>query len=292
MKKVLTIYYSQAGQTQRAVESFLRGFGKSVPTDSVAIEPLEKFDFPWSIRNFFRVMPRCVQRKAPEIKPLQVNWENYEFVILAYQVWFLSPSLPLQGFLNSPSAGGLKGKKVLALATCRNLWRSAALTLVQMLKKTNCSFLGQITLCELSPLWASFVTTPRWMLKGKKSPFWFFPAAGIEDQEFEKLEEKAIRIGRMFAQTDRISRSELCSNLNRPSLDKMEQIGFPFFRLWSAWILWVAPQPNFWQDFWLLLFRLNLVLLIVCVAPCTKLYEIYGSFYQRIIIFFSKQTSQ
>jgi hypothetical protein len=291
MKRALIICYSQAGQTQRAVESVTKGIKNSLSCDVVHVEPLEKFAFPWSMRNFFRAMPRCVQGLAPQIKPLKVNWDDYDIIFLAYQVWFLSPSLPIQGFLQSHSAAGLKGKTVVTITTCRNLWRSAARSVSQALKQLGAKHLGQITVCELSPLWASFVTTPRWMLTGKKSAFWFFPAAGIADQEFVKLEEKAQTLARDFSSGLPITDSHLGSNLNRPSLEMMDAIGYPFFRFWSALILRVAPRANAWQDFWLLLFRINLVLLIVCAAPCTRIFEIYASFHQRNKFLLSERSS-
>lgn len=291
MKRALIISYSQAGQTQRAMETFAQGIKASLKCDFVQVEPLEKFAFPWSMRNFFRAMPRCVQGLAPQIKALKVNWDDYDIIFIGYQVWFLSPSLPIQGFLKSADAQALRGKKVVTIATCRNLWKSAARVVDQSLKSLGATHLGQITLCELSPLWASFVTTPRWMLTGRKSAFWFFPAAGISDQEFEKLEEKAQVLAQDFSESKEITESHLGSNLNRPSLEMMDAIGYPFFQFWSRLILLVAPRANSWQDIWLLLFRINLVLLIVCVAPCTRIFEIYASFHQRNKLLLSERSS-
>jgi hypothetical protein len=276
MKKVLVISYSQAGQTQRALTTFLRGFEKNVQCDRVVIEPKEKFPFPWKMSHFFRVFPRSVRGVAPEIENPQIRWDDYDLVILGFQVWFLSPSLPIQGFLQSPYASGLRRKKVVTLVTCRNLWHSASRTVHDKLTALGAQHLGQITLGETSPLWASFVTTPRWMLTGKKSAFAFFPEAGISAEEFAKLEEKGERLGLSWvsSQGHTLSKNEYGSNLKKVSLSLMDAIGFRFFLFWSAFILLLAPRAGILQDILLLLFRVNLVLLILTVAPCTKLFEV------------------
>jgi hypothetical protein len=276
MKKVLVISYSQAGQTQRALTTFLRGFEKNVSCDQVVIEPKEKFPFPWKMSHFFRVFPRSVRGLAPAIEDPRIQWDQYDLVILGFQVWFLSPSLPIQGFLQSTYATGLKGKKVVTLVSCRNLWHSASRTVHDKLGQLGARHLGQITVGETSPLWASFVTTPRWMLTGKKSAFAFFPEAGISAEEFAKLEGKGERLGHSWASSQGrdLSRDEYGSNLNKVSLSLMDAIGFRFFLAWSGLILLVAPRAGLLQDALLVLFRVNLVLLILTVAPCTKLFEV------------------
>jgi len=276
MKKVLVISYSQAGQTQRALGDFLRGFEKNIAVDRVDIEPREAFPFPWKMSAFFRVFPRAVRGLAPEIAPLSVRWDDYDLVILGWQVWFLSPSLPIQGFLQSPYATGLKGKKVVSLVTCRNLWHSASRTVGAALRALGSDPVGQITVAETSPIWASFVTTPRWMLTGKKGAFAFFPEAGIAREEFAPLEGRGERLGQSWvsSQGHSLDAREFGANLNKLSLTLMDAIGFQFFRAWSWLILKLAPRAGVRQDLLLVLFRVNLVLLILSVAPCTKLVEL------------------
>ena len=123
-------------------------------------------------------------------------------------------------------------------------------------------------------MWASFVTTPRWMLTGRKNRFWFFPPAGIDDKEFGSLEEKADRIGRSWVNKVQIPRVELGSNLDCVSLRLMDRIGRNFFEIWAKLILSVSRQEGLMQDFLLFLFRVNLIVLIICVAPVTKFIEI------------------
>ncbi len=279
MNKALIISYSQASQTDRALHYFTRGLQKNFDCEYVKISPKENFKFPWKISEFFRVFPRAVQGISGEIEPLEIEWSRYELVILAGQVWFLSPSLPLQSFLKNEVAKGLQGKPVITLLTCRNLWHSASRRLRQSLQQIGARHLGQITIAETGPVWASFVTTPRWMLTGKKQAFAFFPAAGISESEFKKLEEKGQSIVR---RTEKMAEWQMTegifgSNVNKVSLVLMDQIGYGFFLFWSSLILKLARRPGIWQDFLLVLFRLNLVIMIIVIGPCTKVFEWFVS---------------
>ena len=53
-KKVLIIYYSQCGQTKKAIDEFACGLAASCEITHLEISPKEPFDFPWKITNFFQ----------------------------------------------------------------------------------------------------------------------------------------------------------------------------------------------------------------------------------------------
>jgi hypothetical protein len=276
MKKALIVYYSQAGQTQRAVEHLARGLGQAVATDLRRLEPEEPFTFPWSMRSFFRAFPPCVQSVAPRTRPLDVCWDDYDLVLLAYPVWFLSPALPMQGFLLSEEARGLRGKTVVTVATCRNLPVSAGIWMKERIAALGGRFAGQIAACERTPMWASFVTTPRWMITGRKNAFWFFPPAGLSDSDFAHIEVSAAGFAQAWVASngDATRLPELGSNLNRVSLLLMDRIGHDVvFRPWSRLILRLFPKPGLGQDLLLVLFRVSLVLLIICGTPCIRAFE-------------------
>jgi hypothetical protein len=61
----------------------------------------------------------------------------------------------------------------------------------------------------------------------------------------------------------------LGTNLDRLSLRMMDRIGRRFFRGWARMIIALAPHAGLWQDFLLILFRLNLIALILSIGPCT-----------------------
>jgi hypothetical protein len=208
-----------------------------------------------------------------------VDFANYDLMVIAYQVWFLSPSLPVQALLQSEIAPEIfKDKQVVALCTCRNLWYSASRLMHQSLEQLGAKWLTQITVCERSPLWASFVTTPRWMLTGRRDAFAFFPAAGISESDFRELQSSLMRFIQSWS-VDRKSPEVLKykSNLDRLSLRCMDRFGRGCFEIWAALIVRYAPREGLWQDVWLVLFRANLVLVILSVGLASKLLEIvYG----------------
>jgi hypothetical protein len=275
MKKALILSYSQTGQTLSAATELIFGLRDFGSCESMSLMVEEVFPFPWGFSNFFRAFPRCVLGQAPRLAKLDVNFSQYDLIILAGPVWFLSPSLPLQSFLNSPEAQGLKGKNVIVLLSCRNLWYSAARIMKEKLVKLQAHYLGHISICEISPLWASFVTTPRWMLTGKKEAFAFFPAAGIREIDFKNM----TTIGKHLSLKLNSASPELkpftITNLNRLSLLLMEKIGRRFFEAWAGLINAIAPQTGIAQDLLLVMFRVNLVLLILCLVPTTKLVEVF-----------------
>ena len=49
--------------------------------------------------------------------------EQFDLVILAYQVWYLAPSGPITAFLKSEAGRRLlHGRPVVTVIACRNMW--------------------------------------------------------------------------------------------------------------------------------------------------------------------------
>ena len=102
MTRILVLYYSQTGQLTSALESMLKPLAARTDVQIVRqnLEPVEPFPFPWPFFRFLDTFPECVHMDAPPLKPLAFGSEaRFDLVILAYQVWFLSPSLPVTAFL-------------------------------------------------------------------------------------------------------------------------------------------------------------------------------------------------
>jgi len=199
-KRVLVLHYSQSGQSARAAASFVSTLDPS--RFEVRMEPVRArtpYPFPWSFWGFFGVLPDCVLGRAPAIEsPGFGPEERFDLVILVYQVWFLAPSLPIQGFLASPWARVLQGTRVITVVVCRNMWHTASETMKGLLRKAGALHIDNVVLTDPSPPLASFVTTPRWMFTGKQDRFLGFPPAGVPEEQIRRLS----RFG------DAISRSE------------------------------------------------------------------------------------
>lgn len=105
-----------------------------------------------------------------ELQPITLNNDiDYDLVILAYQPWFLSPSIPISSFLQMPLAQKLfKGKQVVTVIGCRNMWTQAQELIKQRLKKIGANLVGNIVLVDRAHNLVSIYTILKWMLYGKK----------------------------------------------------------------------------------------------------------------------------
>ena len=276
MQRGLVICYSQTGQTREAVEQFCSGL-TGYQWSFVEVKTKNPYSFPWKITSFFRLFSKCVTGQGTPLLPIELEdaKEDYSLVVLAYQVWFLSMSLPMQSVLADPKIQNLlKGKKVLSIVTCRNMWVSAVTKVNKLLNDIGVAKLKTLVLCDLAPAWATFVTTPRWLLTGKKGAFWIFPEAGIARNDFQTSRE----VGKKMA-------SQGFDNLDITSLSHkqsyacvlMEKIGYPVFVIWANFIELVFPKENFLKDLILVFFRLCLVTLILVLLPLTAILQVSTS---------------
>ncbi|BAZ66515.1 MAG: hypothetical protein KME28_18360 [Pelatocladus maniniholoensis HA4357-MV3] len=190
MKRVLVVYYSQSGDVTSAAKSFTKYL--DIPEVELiweCIKPRDDYPSPWSLYKFFDVFPECVNEEPPEISPPKFSQDDkFDLVILAYQVWFLAPSLPIQGFLKSKYAKVLKDTKVITLVVCRNMWHSASEIMKRMIAEVGGIHIDNVVLTHQGPPLATFITTPRLLFTGKKNKFLgIFPAAGVTDEDIYAL---------------------------------------------------------------------------------------------------------
>lgn len=198
--RALVLRHSHSGQTARCVESLrdkLEAYGWEVRVRG--LEPLGARPFPWTKRAFLEELPECVL-KAPEAL-VPVAWEtgddSAELVVLASPVWYLSPSRPMSSFLQGPESRLLRGKRVAILFTCRNMWQNAALWTVERVRAIGAAHVSFHAVLDRSPGLLSFVTTPLWLLSGKRK--WaFLPAVGMRE---------GARAGGLEAVVDEIART-------------------------------------------------------------------------------------
>lgn len=191
-KKVLAIYYSQSGQMVQVVDQFitpLRAAGAEV--DIVRIETATEFVFPWTGSRFFGVMPDCVLGKPTDLKPFIIPEKKYDLIVLGYQPWFLSPSIPSNSLLNHPDfLAVLKDTPVITLSAARNMWLSAYDRVHKMLTEAGASHVGNVALFDKHHNLVSFVTIFYWMLTGKKDRYLnIFPPPGVAEKDILQTSE-------------------------------------------------------------------------------------------------------
>jgi hypothetical protein len=196
--RALVLSYSQTGQTSAAAAALvepLEAAGWAVEWRTLDVE--ERYPFPWGLHSFLDAFPETVAGRPPRLRPLVVENDPLpDLVVLAAQVWYLAPSLPVQAFLESADRSILRGRPVVAVVTCRNMWYAAVIRLEEKLRGAGAKVLGTVVLTDKSPRWATFVMTPRLFLTGKRDALWgVVPAPGIAAGELKR----ATRIGEQLA---------------------------------------------------------------------------------------------
>ena len=105
--------------------------------------------------------------------PREINQEeDFDLIILAYQIWYLSPSVPISTFLQSKQAERImKGKPVVTLVGARNMWLMAQEKVKKRLNDIGAKLVANIALVDRNKNLISAVTIVYWMMTGKKKSF-------------------------------------------------------------------------------------------------------------------------
>ncbi|MBK9483118.1 MAG: hypothetical protein IPO02_14315 [Bacteroidetes bacterium] len=165
---ILVIYFSQSGQLKQIIDNMLAPIQAHCTIEMVEIKPIKPFPFPWTADTFFDCMPECVQQIPEEIHTLQFAQQKYDLVILGYQPWFLSPSIPINSFLQSAQASILSHQKVLTVIGSRNMWLHAQEKIKEQLNRLQAQLVGNIVFFDTNPNLTSVLTIIRWTFKGGK----------------------------------------------------------------------------------------------------------------------------
>lgn len=275
MVRILVLYYSQTGQLTAAVKSMMSPLAGRPDVEIVweRLELVTPYPFPWGFFQFLDVFPESVYMDPPATKPVGFDPDSrFDLVVLAYQVWFLSPSLPLTGFLKSPAARVLKDTLVITLIACRNMWLSAHEKVQAALEGHGARLIDNVVLVDQGPPWATFVTTPRWLLTGKKGGFWgIFPSAGVSEADIAG----AARFGRALADALPLLKSHssgpLLAGLGavkvNPRYIAGERIAHRSFLLWGRLLRAIGPSGHPGRRAVLAVYVIFLVTMILTVVP-------------------------
>jgi len=280
LKRVLVVNYSQTGQLSDITEQLiapLRAAGHEVHRETLV--PATPFPFPWPLVDFFDAFPECVQLDAPPLLPLSIAADTpFDLVILSYQVWYLSPALPMTAFLRSPAGRQLVcGKPVITLVACRNMWLSAQETMKQLIAAAGGRLIDHLAFTDQGHPLATFITTPRWVWTGKKDSFLGLPPAGVAEEEIRQ----ARRFGRALADglnSDREKAAQpMLAGLRavtvNPRLALSERAGRRAFGVWSRLIRRFGRRGQWRRRPALALFVIYLIALIITIVPISLLLQ-------------------
>ena len=272
-KKILAICYSQTGQLSQIAHNILAPLqaDDGVDVHVEYLKPVSPYPFPWPFFRFFDAFPESAHMIAPELEPLGLSAsDDFDLVIVFYQVWFLAPSLPITGFMKHPLAAKLlKDKPVVTVIGCRNMWLMAQEKMKTMLADVGARLVDNVVLMDKANMAATFITTPRWFLTGKKKGFWGMPDAGIPADDIAKT----TRFG--HALLDGLNRNAhhapmltgLAAVTANPHILVSEKAGTKSFYVWGKLLRMVGQPGSALRVPVLAVYFVFLLTLIVTVVP-------------------------
>ncbi|WP_454256391.1 dialkylrecorsinol condensing enzyme [Pseudomonas sp. Marseille-Q8238] len=279
MRQVLVVHYSQTGQLNRLVQSVCAPLLQrdDIHVDFLALEPAQPYPFPWPFLSFFRIFPETVLMRPQPLLPLAVDADKrYDLVILAYQVWFLSPSLPVTSFLASAEAKRLlRDTPVVTLIGCRNMWLMAQEKIKVQLHALGARLIDNIALTDACGTAASFLATPLWLFTGRQKPYSWVPRAGIADAEIAAASRFGEAMAHRLSADDLPLELPMLSGLGAVRIDEKliasEKVGNRSFKVWSRLLTALGPQQSRRRAAGLVVYIVFLICLIITVVPISAL---------------------
>lgn len=271
MKNVLVIYYTQSGQLAEIARNISKPLLQDIQVDFHEIRPVKPFPFPWDSDSFFDAFPESFLQIPIALEPVPQNIlaKKYDLVLLHYQVWYLSPSIPVNSFLKSPEAKILlDGTPVVTISGSRNMWVMAQEKVKKMLTANGADLKGNIALVDRAGNLISVITIVDWMMGGVKRRKWgILPLPGVSDEDIQD----ASRFGgiiKKHLQSDSLQslQPELLANAAvkiSSYLVLVDRTGNKIFNKWSKFI----KSKKKSRKSWLKVFYVYLFLAIWVISP-------------------------
>jgi hypothetical protein len=277
MTRILVVHYSQTGQLTRVVRSLMTPLAtrSDVRVDWHEVVPVRPYPFPWGLLSFLDAFPESVYLDPPAVRAAGFAPDaQYDLIVLAYQVWFLSPSLPITGFLRSPAAQVLKGKPVVTVVGCRNMWATAHRTMSALLGELGAHQVDNVVLTDQGPTWLTFLTTPWWLLTGNKGPLLgIFPEAGISGRDIDRAARFGRALGDAVPAIQRGETGPFLRGLEAVKANRFtlmgERIGHRSFRVWGRLVRAAGPPGAALRKPILIVYAVFLITAILTILPIT-----------------------
>jgi hypothetical protein len=116
---------------------------------------------------------------------------------------------------------------VITLIACRNMWYSAAIEVADLLRSAGALRVEVIAVSDTRNQATSLVTTLRWLLLGKREPFFRFGRAGVGEDELARI----TAVGRFIAENCQCPPDAAPVV---PSLAAADLLAGRLFRKWGA----------------------------------------------------------
>lgn len=268
--KILTINYSQSGQLHEIVDNFIKPFHEH-DIDRIKIEPEKQYPFPWDRSSFFDTVPESVLEINEPLKSFNFKHEIYDLIILGYQPWNLSPSIPTTALLeNLEFRKRLDKTNVITLVAGRNMWLNAHRCVSKKLTECNAIHSGNYIYMDRSANLVSAVTIQHWMFSGKKSRFLgVFPLPGVSDLDIKGAENDG-ELAKNFINNNKLNelQSELIDQgiiYVKTDLLFIESRAKKIFTVWANLIAKQTSESK--RKFILKLYQVYLNVALFIIAP-------------------------
>lgn len=276
-KKALVVYYTQSGQLKNIVDSVCAPMQHEFEFTFEELKPEPDYPFPWTGMSFYQAFPESVQEIPCKLGAFSFDPDDdFDLIILAYQPWYLSASIPFTSFLLTEAAQKvINGKPVITIIGGRNMWIMAHERVKKTIIGAGGNPVGNIVLTDKHHNLVSVVTIVRWMLKGEKHGGGLygklFPPAGISDSDIEEAGKfgpiicKAFEQGRLEDLQDELLSAGAIRI--KPVIMAVEKRGYMMFRPWSKFVLRKGAVNDPARVGRLKMFRAYLFTVIYLVSP-------------------------
>ena len=280
MKNVLVIYYSQSGQLETIAKTIakpLMGLN-GVNVVFYEIQMKKPFPFPWNKDAFFDVFPESFLQIALPLKPVpeEIMESKFDLILLNFQVWYLSPSIPINSFLKSSEAKQLMNNvPVITVNGSRNMWIMAQEKVKVLLKDNNALLKGNIALVDRAGNLISVITIVEWLFTGiKKRYLGIFPLPGVSDEDIKGSSKFGEVIKECFLTNtlDKLQPKLVAIDAVRVSsyLVTVDRTANKIFKKWSNFI----NNKKNTRKRWLKIFNIYLLLAIWIISPIVYILHI------------------
>lgn len=281
MKRVLFVHFSQTGQLSTILDRVVDPLreAETIAVETLLLKPVRPYAFPWSFLHFFDTFPETVHLDPAPLQAWTVDdSQPYDLIVLGLTVWFLSPSQPVTAFLQSaPGKRLLQDTPVVTVIACRNMWHNAYDTLRQLLHDAGARHLDNVVLTDPASTLSSLVTTPRWMLTGRRNAFLGFPAAGIPADVIDRCRRFGRALRDALALDLERGPGPLLNGLGavqaRPQLLVSERAAFRGFRAWGRLLRALGRPGGAVRRIGVVAYVLYLVTLIITLIPASLLLQ-------------------
>ncbi len=277
MKKVLVIYYSQSGQLLDIAKSITQDLERDneIALDFYKIKLKKEFDFPWNRKDFFNVFPETFLQKTIALNDVDnpILQKKYDLIIFAYQVWYLTPSLPITSFLKSNIAKKvMNNTPIITVIGCRNMWIMAQEKVKKMLSNYGANLVGNIALVDKNINHISVITIVQWLFTGvKKRYLGIFPKPGVSNQDIKESKRfgkpilNALKKGDFSSLQSKLIEKKAVKI--KPFLITVDSRANVLFKKWANLIIKKGAKNNSKRQFWIKIFNFYLIIAIWIISP-------------------------